>query len=116
LGRGDVHSLVVSPQFEGCGIVDTCVGDVLIGPVLYEVKAGDRPVRSIDIRQLLTYAALNFAKKHRPIDRIGLVNPRLGKFFEIDLDTLCEEVGGGDGPSELLERIIYKLSSGEISG
>src|SRR5579864_8207330 len=51
--------VVKSPVFRGCGFVDECTGDLIIGNQLVEVKAGDRSFRATDIRQLLVYCALN---------------------------------------------------------
>jgi hypothetical protein len=59
------------PNFAGCGFLNPCVGDVLIGDALYEVKAGDRRFRSTDIRQLLTYCALNYAAGTCTIKKAG---------------------------------------------
>jgi hypothetical protein len=54
----DSGDLVLFPQFKGCGLLDGCAGDVLVGNTLYEVKAGGRFFRSIDLRRLLVYSML----------------------------------------------------------
>lgn len=110
----DTDHIVARPAFSGCGIVDSCVGDVLISTTLYEVKAGDRSFRSIDIRQLLTYTALNHVSRQHKINSVGLFNPRVGICATIDLNKLCFEVSGKDAVS-LLTEIVFALSSGEIS-
>ncbi|TRL33057.1 hypothetical protein FM996_11265 [Methylosinus sporium] len=102
------------PEFRGCGIIDTCRGDALVGNTLFEVKAGDRSFRSIDVRQLLTYLALNFVSGQYGIRFGGLVNPRIGVSFEVEVEELCFEVSGRDA-SGLLSDISYAISSGEIS-
>jgi hypothetical protein len=61
--RGRV--LETKPKFSGCGIIDSCEGDVYFEGELFEVKAGDRNVRSVDLRQLLIYSALNYAEQKR---------------------------------------------------
>ncbi len=58
-----IRTIRVSPRFEGCGWLDECEADFLTSNVLVEVKAGDRAFRSIDLRQVLIYCALNFASK-----------------------------------------------------
>jgi hypothetical protein len=88
------NSIEVSPVFPGCGIIDECVGDVYFSNSLYEVKAGARLFRSIDVRQLLTYAALNKAAPRRSLTEIGLFNPRSGVAFTAPLEEICVEVAG----------------------
>jgi hypothetical protein len=107
-------ALELSPTFAGCGFIDTCNGDIFFGNTLFEVKAGDRNFRSIDLRQILTYAALNYAQSKRAINYVGLFNPRMGISFSIGIDELCLEVSGHPA-SHTLSEIIRVISSGEIS-
>ncbi len=109
-GRG----LQVQPLFPGCGIIDTCVGDVRFGDTLYEVKAGERTFRSMDLRQLLIYAALCKSAKLEPLRNVGLLNPRTGVSFCTGLDNLCLEVSGTRS-EELLTEIVRVISSGDTS-
>ena len=109
-----VEAVTSRPQFKGCGIVDKCEGDLLIQKTLFEIKAGDRPFRAIDLRQLLTYLALNRASGSPSIEGIGLVNPRVGVSFEMLVDEFSFEVSGRD-PASLMESVVYGMSSGDIS-
>ena len=84
--------VAVSPFFSGCGLLSGCYGDLLIGTTLIEIKGGDRSFRATDIRQLLTYCALNSLSKQYTIDAVGCLNPRKGIYFIIDLETLSLEV------------------------
>lgn len=102
------------PSFAGCGIVDSCNGDIYFSNRLFEIKAGDRKFRSIDLRQVLTYAALNYAKPKRKIEGIGLFNPRVGISFSMSIDELCLEVSGHPA-SHTLSEIVRVISSGEMS-
>lgn len=106
---------VLRPVFPGCGYVDASEGDVIFGSTLFEVKTVDRPVRSSDIRQTLTYAALN-AVASDPFDirSIGLFNPRRGQFCDVQIDYICSEIAGRPA-QELFDVIVQALSSGEIS-
>ena len=81
---------------------------------LFEVKTVDRSFRGVDLRQLLTYAALNFASREREISTLGLVNPRRGVFFEMPVGDLCLDIAGRSSES-LFAMIIQVLSSGELS-
>jgi hypothetical protein len=106
--------VVPEPVFKGCGIVDGCIGDLLVATTLFEIKAGERSFRSIDIRQLVLYAALNYASHQYSIDKVGLFNPRVGIRAEMDIDQLCFEISGKKSV-ELLTEITLALSSGEVS-
>jgi hypothetical protein len=81
---------------------------------IFEIKAGDRNVRSVDLRQLLVYSALNYADQKRQIQRIGLFNPRVGTHFSATLDEFCAEISGRP-TIELLSEIVQVFSSGDIS-
>jgi hypothetical protein len=104
----------MEPKFPGCGIIDTCFGDIRCGETLYEIKAGDRNFRSADIRQLLVYAALGKSAGLGPLRQLGLFNPRTGLSFCMNLDDLCLEVSGTPS-EELLAELIRVFSSGETS-
>jgi hypothetical protein len=104
----------VQPKFPGCGIIDTCFGDVRFGDTLYEVKAGDRTFRSMDLRQLLIYAALSKSAGMAPLRHVGLLNPRTGVSFFSGLDDLCLEVSGTRS-EELLSEIVRVISSWDTS-
>jgi hypothetical protein len=102
------------PKFRGCGIVDSCVGDMLLDETLIEVKAGDRNFRAIDIRQLLIYCALNSESRDFRINNICCVNPRRGCYFVIGLQTLCLQLSISS-ESELLSDIVFAMSSSGVS-
>jgi hypothetical protein len=102
------------PMFAGCGYVDASEGDVIFGSTLYEVKTVERPVRSSDIRQTITYAALNAASNQFNLQNIGLFNPRRGLYCDFSIEYVCSEISGRPA-QELLAIIIQAISSGEIS-
>lgn len=107
-------SLLTEPVFPGCGMIDSCRGDLIASDALYEVKAGDRLFRSVDVRQLIVYGALNFISKRFKIERLGLFNPRVGIAATMTADDLCFEISGKQS-SELFSEIAAVISSGEIS-
>lgn len=108
------RALVVRPEFPGCGFIDRSQGDVIYGEVLFEIKAVDRNFRSVDIKQLITYAALNHKSDTYFIREIGIFNPRRGTEFSMGLNDVCMEVAGISA-IELLEVIAYSIASGEVS-
>jgi hypothetical protein len=108
------YPLEVAPKFPGCGIIDTCFGDIRFGDTLYEIKAGERTFRSVDVRQLLVYAALSKSAEMQQLHHLGLFNPRTGISFCMSLDDLCLEISGQPS-EELLAAIIRTVSSGDTS-
>lgn len=107
--RRTFSALSVEPTFTGCGLIDETRGDVLADRILFEVKAGERHFRSVDLHQLLIYCALNFATKALDITAVGLVNPRVGVFTILDLDELCNECAGSSA-TEVLDEILQYVS------
>jgi hypothetical protein len=65
-----------------------------MGTTLYEVKCVERNLRSIDIRQVLTYCALNYQSRQFEIDEVCVVNPRRGIVFRFGVEALAEQASG----------------------
>jgi hypothetical protein len=106
--------LALFPKFKGCGLLDGCAGDVLVGPTLYEVKAGGRFFRSIDLRQLLIYSMLNWRGDTYKINSVGMFNPRVGIYYEGKLDEICHEVSGKSA-DELFTDLSQIVSGSDFS-
>lgn len=104
----------ISPNFCGCGIINSCQADLIVGNILVEVKSGNRAFRSVDIRQLLTYCALNFMKKDYIISNICCVNPRRGTYVSACLESISLQISGKTS-FELLSEIVYFISSEGLS-
>lgn len=107
-------TLLLSPPFPGCGMINNCNGDVLADDTLYEIKAGDRDFRLVDIRQVIVYAALNHAGECFRISKLGLLNPRVGVFFKVSLESLARESGAGSA-IEMFSEIAEFVSSNQSS-
>jgi len=108
------EKIEVRPRFPGAGIIGTCEGDIYFNSTLFEVKAGQRTFRAVDLKQLLTYAALNNSARSRSLNRLGLFNPRMGISFSATLDSICLEISGCPA-AELLPEITRVISSGDLS-
>jgi len=102
--------IIASPVFDGCGIIDSCIGDLLIDGTLYEIKNVERHFRISDIRQVLTYCALNFASKKSHINSIGLINVKSGQYYKTDLNSFALNVSGISA-NELLENIVQYVTA-----
>lgn len=111
----DRARVVFRPAFAGCGIVSPCEGDYLLGETLYEMKYGWHAFRAVDVRQVLTYCALNAASGQHVIGRIGLINPRIGRHVDLSLDEAAEQLSGSSA-SNLLQRITQFMQEGAPSG
>ena len=60
-------------------MIDLGKGDLISSDALFEIKAGDRFFRSVDVRQLIMYGALNSVSQSYQINRLGLFSiPRVG--------------------------------------
>lgn len=108
------------PQFNGCGILDNCQGDLFSNQTLIEIKAGDRNITVQDLRQLLIYSALNWLSGACNIYYIELFNPRTGHLWnasiqefissisDLSMEELFEQIG--KYLSDLSEDVIYDNS------
>lgn len=85
--------LAFDPQFDGCGIIANCQGDIYYDDVLCEIKAGERNIHSSDIKQLLVYCALNWlSTKKIDIQSIEIFNPRQGIYWHSTLKSLMNNI------------------------
>jgi len=107
-----LDSIVIQPRFMGCGILDSCYGDILARKSLCEVKMVDRNLRSADIRQVLAYCALNYRSSQYEIDSVTILNPRRGLEFSFFVEDLAERASGKNA-SELFHHITTFLSDFE---
>lgn len=98
-------ALTVSPRFNGCGMVSFCFGDVLSSDTLYEIKAGEREFRAVDLKQLLIYVTLNFSEHDQKIKYIALLNPRLGSYVKLGIKESVE-IASGKAPADAFYELI----------
>lgn len=108
------ESIVIQPRFKGCGILDSCYGDILARKSLCELKMVDRNLRSADIRQVLVYCALNYRSGQYSIDTVTILNPRRGLEFSFPVEELAERVSGQNA-SGLFHHITTFLSDFEAA-
>jgi hypothetical protein len=98
------REIVIQPRFKGCGILDSCYGDLFSGNTLYEVKCVERNLRSIDIRQILAYCTLNYQSRQFDVDHVCIVNPRRGISFRFGVESLAQQASGKNS-AELFHQI-----------
>ncbi|MCW3054362.1 MAG: hypothetical protein JWN14_3532 [Chthonomonadales bacterium] len=100
--------IAIQPLFKGCGILDTCFGDILTPGHLYELKMVDRNLRSTDIRQVLTYCTLNHFSGQYDISNAVILNPRRGSEYTFNIEELVSRTSGKTAP-ELFQEIMEFL-------
>jgi hypothetical protein len=100
--------VVVAPPFPGCGILMNCEGDIILDDSLIEIKAGDRPFLSSDLKQLIIYAALRWLANGPSLRKFELHNPRLGKRWVSDIDDVMKVIGN-NSKEEVYEEISRYL-------
>jgi len=103
----EVEEVEPFPKFAGCGWLSECVGDFFAETILFEMKAAARTYRTIDVRQLICYCALNFESKKRDIRSVCLFNPREGTFCAVNLEHLCQLASGRSSSDVFSELIQY---------
>ena len=82
------------PLIPGAGTLSRCEGDLAVGDVLVEIKTVSRRFRSHDLRQLLVYLALDWARAEPRWTRGCLLNPRRAVWAEFDVDWLVRRLSG----------------------
>lgn len=89
----DKSSVTIDPNFDGCGFINKAQGDILHRTTLVEVKSGERRFGVSDLRQVITYLALNQqSRKPLKITHIELFNPRMGISFSAEIESLCNSL------------------------
>lgn len=111
--RAPGAAVTYRPTFPGCGVVRSAEGDVQVDHELIEIKAVERPFRSSDLRQVLTYAALGHASG-TDLGVITLLNPRLAMFFSSPAQTLALDLGAGSW-FDLMHELIEIMSQTGVS-
>jgi hypothetical protein len=99
---GTVQDLQIQPRIEGLGVLGSCYADLARGGELIEVKMRSTGFMSIDVRQILIYAALANSRAGRSFGTCTLVNPRLGASLRFNVCDLIRQI------SELSPEAFYR--------
>lgn len=110
-GRGHIF---YAPRIPGCGFLSASEADVAAGDTLYEVKTVGRGFGSKDIKQLVTYLALDHCSGGERWRRGGLFNPRKMKIATFDPVTFLAYVSGGESATTVYREIEMFLLSRDI--
>jgi len=107
------NTVILRPKFPGCGQLNSCFGDIIADDTLYEIKSGGRPFRSIDLRQLVLYLALNRLSPEYNVNNLALYNPRQGFHFVMSQNEFALQFSGLSS-EELCHKIEYELISCDL--
>ncbi len=103
--------MLIYPEFQGCGLLFNCSGDLLFNDTLIEVKAGNSNFSRQDMYQLLTYGALNHISTNKiNLTNFELINIRTGIQWNEDIESVCEIIGGASS-SEVYSEIVNYISN-----
>ena len=105
---------IFKPRFSGQGAIEPCEGDVQAGDSLIEVKSVDRGYRSIDLRQSLIYAALDYLAGNSRYSELVIYNSLAGTSITTTPDQLVL-AAGGKTKEEFFHEFSFAVGSGEIS-
>ena len=93
LGQMD-DQVQFGPLIPGAGTLSPCEADLAVGDTLVEIKTVTRRFRSHDLRQLLVYLALDWARGEPHWTRGCLLNPRRAAWADFDVDWLVRRLSG----------------------
>jgi hypothetical protein len=102
------------PRFQGCGFLNTAVGDIGIDGTLVEVKTTTRKVAGKDLRQLITYLALDAGAGRQRWSHIAVFNPRRGTFHRAEVDALLLRISGGKPRVDVLGELVEFVQTTEL--
>ena len=83
-----------APKIPGAGTLSSCEADLAVGETLVEVKTVSRNFRSSDLRQLLVYLALDWARVQPSWNKGCLFNPRRAVWADFPVDWLVRRLSG----------------------
>ena len=82
-----------APSVPGANVLAQCEADLAVGDTLIEIKTVSRGFRSVDLRQLLVYLALDWTRG--PLWKKGcLFNPRRAVWADFHVDWLVRRLSG----------------------
>lgn len=109
-----VQFMEFGPRFQGCGFLNAAEGDLAIGSTLIEIKTTTRGVAGSDLKQLLTYLALDACSGRRQWREIAVFNPRRGTLHRADVDALILRMSGGKPRIDVLTELAEYVQTTEV--
>jgi hypothetical protein len=107
-------AVTFGPQFQGCGFLNAAEGDLGIHETLIEIKTTTRRVSGRDLRQLITYLALDAGAGLHRWSKIAIFNPRRGTLHLAEIDALLLRVSGGKPRVDVLRELVEFVQATEL--
>lgn len=112
---GPAGALVTfGPRFQGCGFLDAAEGDLGINKTLIEIKTTTRRVSGKDLKQLITYLALDAGASLHRWSNVAIFNPRRGTLHLAEVDSLLLRVSGGKPRVDVLRDLVEFVQATEL--
>lgn len=102
------------PRFQGCGFLNAAEGDLGIDGTLVEVKTTTRKVGGKDLRQLITYLALDSGAGRHRWTHVAIFNPRRGTLHRAEADALLLRISGGKPRVDVLRELVEFVQATEL--
>lgn len=109
-----VGNIDFGPRFQGCGFLNAAEGDLGIDGTLVEVKTTTRKVGGKDLRQLITYLALDAGAGRHRWNHISVFNPRRGTLHSAEADALLLRISGGKPRVDVLRELVEFVQTTEL--
>jgi hypothetical protein len=103
-----------SPRFQGCGFLNAAEGDLGIDKILVEIKTTTRKVAGKDLRQLITYLALDAGAGRQRWSHVAVFNPRRGTLHCSEVDALLLRISGGKPRVDVLGELVEFVQATEL--
>lgn len=107
-------TIAFGPRFQGCGFLNAAEGDVGINRTLIEIKTTTRKVSGKDLKQLITYLALDAGAGLDRWSRVAVFNPRRGTLHLADVDALLLRMSGGKPRVDVLRELVEFVQATEL--
>ena len=102
------------PRFQGCGFLNAAEGDLGIDGTLVEVKTTTRRISGSDLKQLITYLALDAGADNHRWNRVAIFNPRRGTYHRAEVDALLLRISGGKPRVDVLGELVEFVQTTEL--
>lgn len=112
--QGGPERCAFQVPIKGCGFLDACAADLVIGDYLVEVKTVKRTLAGKDIRQLVIYLALSSVAHPAPWQHAGFFNPRRSTFHRFRVHELIDLVSGGKSVVDVYTELLDFTCSSDV--
>lgn len=107
-------TVTFGPRFQGCGFLNAAEGDLGINRTLIEIKTTTRRVSSKDLKQLITYLALDAGAGLHRWSNVAIFNPRRGTLHLAEIDALLLRISGGKPRVDVLRELVEFVQATEL--